>query len=571
MKFKIPTAIRGHALAFLRFCTVLFGIAMLIACPHEPSRFPVLPGELRIYPGTEVTVNTTVTAEYIPKYTGTYTEQVSYQWSAAGKEIPGATDTVFVPETPGLYTITVSAFWYESISKTITATSSGNELVGALHISPESGAITGDALTAEYSGSEAVSYQWYKDTVALAGAENRTFIPIIEGAYSVAVSADGYGSKQSGAVIVSSPNGALPGVVVLDLAVNSAGDILSVQYTGIEGVVYQWYWNNILVPGATGETYSPSKTGSYHVAINKRGYNSIVSEPVSVANARNPGSNADLLSLATDRGAITLVVGTFKYTQTVSNAVSSITVSALPEDPYAAIALDPAVTPIPLIVGENTITITVTAEDGSAEKTYTLVVTRLAAVSSNAWLAELLVAGITVDVSAGPGNYAVTIPYASTLSAVVYAVPLEAGASYAPAQMTSLVVGLNSLVITVTAVNGLTAEYRVAVTMEPRPEDLAITLNGSFGQTIDLTKDPQNDLVKSHNDVLTVTPPANLTSYDTHEWYLDGEYAMSYEKPNGDYEVNASQFSTYGTHSLMLAAWKDGKVYSATVTFRVVP
>ena len=60
------------------FGTVLFVLAFA-SCPHELSRFPVLPGEVRISPSTEVTVNTQVTVEYIPKYSGTYTEQVSYQ------------------------------------------------------------------------------------------------------------------------------------------------------------------------------------------------------------------------------------------------------------------------------------------------------------------------------------------------------------------------------------------------------------------------------------------------------------------------------------------------------------
>ncbi|GHV95779.1 hypothetical protein AGMMS50293_20990 [Spirochaetia bacterium] len=77
------------------------------------------------------------------------------------------------------------------------------ELPGTITISPDSSVTTGDELTANYSGSEDVSYQWNKDGNAIPTATNQTYTPYEMGSYTVTVSAAGYQSKTSAAVIVT--------------------------------------------------------------------------------------------------------------------------------------------------------------------------------------------------------------------------------------------------------------------------------------------------------------------------------------------------------------------------------
>ena len=77
------------------------------------------------------------------------------------------------------------------------------DLTGTISISPSTGVITGTELTATYSGSETVTYQWYKGGTAIDGATSARYTPAEEGSYTVTVSATGYNSKTSAAVAVT--------------------------------------------------------------------------------------------------------------------------------------------------------------------------------------------------------------------------------------------------------------------------------------------------------------------------------------------------------------------------------
>jgi formylglycine-generating enzyme required for sulfatase activity len=76
------------------------------------------------------------------------------------------------------------------------------DLSGTITISPATAAV-GEILTASYNGNETVSYQWNKDTAALAGKTTVTLTTDTAGSYTVTVSANGFNSKTSAAVVVS--------------------------------------------------------------------------------------------------------------------------------------------------------------------------------------------------------------------------------------------------------------------------------------------------------------------------------------------------------------------------------
>jgi hypothetical protein len=95
-----------------------------------------------------------------------------------------------------------------------TGTSPGggdSDLSGTISISPDSGVQTGTELTATYSGSETVSYQWKKDGGNV-GVDAATYTPAAAGSYTVTVSAEGYNSKTSAAVTVTAPGDGTPTV-----------------------------------------------------------------------------------------------------------------------------------------------------------------------------------------------------------------------------------------------------------------------------------------------------------------------------------------------------------------------
>jgi hypothetical protein len=105
------------------------------------------------------------------------------------------------------------------------------------------------------------------------------------------------------------------------------------------------------------------------------------------ASAGSSNSTSTLLALSVSSGKInpTFAAGTFAYSDSVANAISTVTVAAAAPSSAsiinvngAPVASGAASPPITLVVGLNTITIAVTSADGKTSSTYTLTVTRAA-------------------------------------------------------------------------------------------------------------------------------------------------------------------------------------------------
>ncbi len=101
-----------------------------------------------------------------------------------------------------------------------------------------------------------------------------------------------------------------------------------------------------------------------------------------------PSTNANLSGLVLSSGTLSpaFTAGTLTYTASVGNGVVSLTVTPTIADATAtvtvngtAVASGSASGAIALVVGDNTVTTVVTAQDGSTTRTYTVTVTRAAA------------------------------------------------------------------------------------------------------------------------------------------------------------------------------------------------
>jgi hypothetical protein len=82
-----------------------------------------------------------------------------------------------------------------------STTTDPKTLEGNITIAPATAEI-GTELTATYSGSETVTYQWKRNNTDIAGATSTTYTVTQAGGYTVAVSASGYTTKTSSAVNV---------------------------------------------------------------------------------------------------------------------------------------------------------------------------------------------------------------------------------------------------------------------------------------------------------------------------------------------------------------------------------
>nr|WP_238357912.1 cadherin-like beta sandwich domain-containing protein [Cohnella zeiphila] len=239
-------------------------------------------------------------------------------------------------------------------------------------------------------------------------------------------------------------------------------------------------------------------------------------------------SNADLSNITLSNGDLTFDSAITDYTVDVSNETTDITVTPTAADATASIKVEgtavnsgTASTPIDLNVGDNPITVEVTAQDGTTTKMYTVTVKR--APSSNAKLSDLTLSegmlafdpdteDYTVDVGNEVDSITVTPTAAdATASIKVKGTAVDSGAASTPIDLN---VGDNPVTVEVTAQDGTTTQtYTVTVKRAPSNNAKLSGLTLSEG-TISFDPDSTEYTVDVGNeaDSITVTPTAADTT-----------------------------------------------------------
>jgi len=203
-----------------------------------------------------------------------------------------------------------------------------------------------------------------------------------------------------------------------------------------------------------------------------------------------PSSVATLADLVLSAGSLDQAFQSdqFVYTATVSFLTTATTVTPTLSDAAATVSVNgidvssgSASAPIPLVVGENTLTVIVTAEDGVTTRTYTVTVTRESS-ACEVTLADLVLSAGSLDQAFQSSQcvYTATVNFLTTATTVtpttsdaaatvsVNGVDVSSGSASAPIP---LVVGENTLTVIVTAADGVsTGTYTVTVTRESANE-----------------------------------------------------------------------------------------------------
>ncbi|MBP7689343.1 MAG: cadherin-like beta sandwich domain-containing protein, partial [Thermoflexales bacterium] len=203
---------------------------------------------------------------------------------------------------------------------------------------------------------------------------------------------------------------------------------------------------------------------------------------------RPPSSDANLISLVVSNSTLTpaFATDTLDYATTVPNGITAVIVTPTSREANAVIKVNNVIvasgassSPIGLAVGPNTLTTFVTAQDGLATQTYTVVVTRSAALLNSAALANLVLSHgpLTPVFAAGTINYTATVPFTVaeitvtpttgelTATMTVNGAPVTSGT---PSGLISMTIGANTITTVVTAPDGVTQRtYAVIVTRRP--------------------------------------------------------------------------------------------------------
>jgi Cadherin-like beta sandwich domain/Domain of unknown function (DUF2341)/Divergent InlB B-repeat domain len=195
----------------------------------------------------------------------------------------------------------------------------------------------------------------------------------------------------------------------------------------------------------------------------------------------NP-TDATLSNLAISAGALTPAFssGTTGYTDNVANAVTSVTVTPTASQAGAVITVNgtgvasgAASGVINLNVGNNPVTIIVTAPDGTTKDTYTVTVNE--ALSNAAQITAYSLPGQTgaAVINSAAGTIGVTVPSGTNVTALIAAFTTSAGVSSVKVGGVTQVSGTtpnnftNPVVYAVTAQDGVTVQnWTVTVTVQ---------------------------------------------------------------------------------------------------------
>ncbi|WP_440108317.1 IPTL-CTERM sorting domain-containing protein [Acidovorax sp. BL-A-41-H1] len=243
---------------------------------------------------------------------------------------------------------------------------------------------------------------------------------------------------------------------------------------------------------------------------------------------RAASSNADLSALSLSSGTLApaFAAATLGYTATVGNATTSLTVTPTLASGAASVTVNGVATTsgsasgaIALAVGNNIITIVVTAQDGVTTNTYTVTVTR--ALSSNADLSALSLSGgtltpafasATTSYTANVGNATTSLTITPTVASGSSSVTVNGVATTSgnASGAIALNVGGNTITTVVTAQDGVTTKtYTVTVTRAASTNaDLsALSLsNGTLAPAFAAATTGYTASVGSATTALTVTP-----------------------------------------------------------------
>lgn len=194
----------------------------------------------------------------------------------------------------------------------------------------------------------------------------------------------------------------------------------------------------------------------------------------------NRSSNNNLKSLSVDVGTINFKSNTTSYSLSVGADVSSMKISASLDDNKASFVKNYGARTVKLSYGSSSHQVKVKAENGSV-KTYTIKVNREDGRSSNSNLKSLGLSSGTINFSKDVVDYTTSVPYEITkIDVIAFA---EDSTAKVDVVSPSLVVGENTIKVTVTSENGDSKVYTIVVT---RLEEAEVLSNNNNVSSIDI-------------------------------------------------------------------------------------
>ncbi len=188
----------------------------------------------------------------------------SYQWFKNTQLLPNANSAIYYAKQSGdySYVATLNGCSKTSNAQTIKVVPAP---IASITTPNTTVICNGQGALLQATTGTGYTYQWTMNGFDIAGATNPTYTATIGSYYTVKVS-NGYCARTSSPITIT---------------VNTA-PVAIIHWNGtqlfspISFYSYQWYLNGVLIPGATGQYYTPTQTGLYYVMVgNENGCKSL--------------------------------------------------------------------------------------------------------------------------------------------------------------------------------------------------------------------------------------------------------------------------------------------------------
>lgn len=225
-------------------------------------------------------INTTVNSTEYNSLTVTATGSglLSYQWYSTTGIMPDYTSDTYRSNLPGSFYVIITST-LNGVSKSITsdiATVTHNGL--SITTQPNSGMFGSGGLfemNVIASGSGTLSYQWFKGTDAISGANSHTYYANNEDAYYVEVTSTLNGvsnTLRSNGVYVSENKVTITSQPQNAYFTTGYSTTINTTYTYIGGASlnFQWYNSDGAIIGATNDNLTVTSAGDYYLVISSQ-------------------------------------------------------------------------------------------------------------------------------------------------------------------------------------------------------------------------------------------------------------------------------------------------------------
>ncbi len=270
-------------------CSDISSAVSITAIP-APDATLGLSGPLSFCTGTSLTMSA---------YTGT---GLTYQWQSSGTNITGATNASYTTTTSGNFQVVITSPFPCTSTSTVVAASSVPLSSAAISVIGSSTICFGGTSTIYVPAVAGDTYQWYRNGVAIAGANAASYVAPAAGLYTARV------TNVAGCANTTSPAFevyALDNPYVIARSRSSfcwgGNALLGLSAGGTIGVTFQWQYNGVDIAGATNNIYYATATGSYACTITVAGGCTVTAAPTNVIQfpLPNPVISYDGITLST--------------------------------------------------------------------------------------------------------------------------------------------------------------------------------------------------------------------------------------------------------------------------------